>query len=175
MRTARERINKYLQRIKQGEDCLEDFIDYSRGYIQYIAFKYLIDKSLVEDVVFLAYDRILRSIQSFDKSRNGSAWIVKITQNEAYKLNQNETTQEISLEEYKTTCTEDSFSENDLLSKYDIDKAIVQLEKQERAIIEYKIFMGMTFREIAKQMDLPKSTIAYMFKQTLKKLEKYLE
>ncbi len=154
---------------------MEEFIDYSRGYMQYIAYKYIIDKSLVEDVLFLAYSRILQVIQTFDSSLNGLAWILKITKNEAYKLNQNEITKNISSEEYENTCLDDSFNENDNINKYDIERAIERLDEQERSIIEYKIFMGMTIRETAKQMNMPKSTTAYILKQALIKLEKYLD
>ena len=50
---------------------MNEFIRYSRGYIQYIAYKYLIDKSLVEDAVFLAYYKIVRAVTAFDESKNG--------------------------------------------------------------------------------------------------------
>lgn len=174
MKTTREQINKYLFKLKNGEDCLDEFIDYSRGYMQYIAYKYLIDKSLVEDVIFMAYDRILQAIKTFDKSNNGLAWIVKITQNEAYKLNRDDTTQDVSWEKIKDRDI-GSFNDEDSLNKYDIERAIERLDSQEREIIELKVFTGMTIREIAKQMNIPKSTVSYILKQALKKLEKYLE
>lgn len=174
MKTTRENINKYLFKLKNGEDCLDEFIDYSRGYMQYIAYKYLIDKSLVEDVIFMAYDRILQAIKTFDKSNNGLAWIVKITQNEAYKLNRDDTTQDVSWEKIKDRDI-GSFNDEDSLNKYDIERAIERLDSQEREIIELKVFTGMTIREIAKQMNIPKSTVSYILKQALKKLEKYLE
>ena len=63
-KTTREGINRYLSRLKQGEDCLKKFIDYTRGYLQFIAYEYLKYKSLAEDVIYLAYDKILRSVQS---------------------------------------------------------------------------------------------------------------
>lgn len=174
MRTALEKINEYLSRLKRGEDCLKDFIDYSRGYLRYIAYKYLVDKSLADDVVFLAYDKILCAIQTFDSAKNGQAWIVKITQNEAYKLNRKEVNNDLDLENYKKELCSRSFNENDCLNKFDIERAMTFLDKHERTVIEYKVFMGMTVREIAKQMSIPKSTVAYNLKQALKKLEKYL-
>lgn len=173
MRTTRDNINKYLSRLKNGEDCLKEFIDYSRGYLQYIAYKYLIDKSLVEDVLFLAYDKILQALQTFDNTKNGLAWIVKIAQNEAYKLNRDEAVNEVALEDYHTT-VDNSQVDSERINNYDVEMAIARLSKQERAIIEYKIFMGMTIREIAKLLDIPKSTVAYTLKQALKKLKKYL-
>lgn len=174
MRTTCEQINKYLLKLKNGEDCLDEFIDYSRGYMQYIAYKYLIDKSLIEDVIFMAYHRILQAIKTFDKSNNGLAWIVKITQNEAYKLNRDDTTQDVSLENLVVKGIGSS-NEDDSLNKYDIERAIERLDLQEREIIELKVFCGMTIREIAKQINMPKSTVSYILKQALKKLEKYLE
>lgn len=174
MRTTREQINRFLSSLKNGEDCLKQFIDYSRGYLQYIAYKYLIDKSLVEDVIFLAYDKIIQAVPSFDDTKNGLAWIVKITQNEAYKLNRDETVKDVALEDYKATLASSSQSDAQSINKYDVEKALARLDEQERAIIEYKVYMGMTVREIAKQMNIPKSTVAYTLKQALKKLEKYL-
>lgn len=175
MRTTRAIVNKYLLRLKKGEDCLEEFIDYSCGYLQYIAYKYLIDKSLVDDVIFLAYDRILQAIKTFDNSKNGLAWIVKITQNEAYRLNRDDVNQIDEWVEFKNEGTGGSFNEDDALKRYDIEKAIGNLDEQERLIIEYKIFMGMTVREIANLMCIPKSNVSFIFKRALKKLEKYLE
>lgn len=174
MRTTREQVNKYLAKLKNGEDCLKDFIDYSRGYLQYIAYKYLIDKSLIEDVVFLAYDKILNAVKTFDDTKNGLAWIVKIAQNEAYKLNRDETVNDVALEDYKTALNAQPSDESDSINTYDVERAMAHLDEQERSIIEYKIFMGMTVREIAVQMDIPKSTIAYTLKQALKKLKIYL-
>lgn len=160
--------------MKNGENCLVEFIDYSRGYMQYIAYKYLIDKSLIEDVIFMAYHRILQAINTFDKSNNGLAWIVKITQNEAYKLNRDDTTQDVSWEKLVVNDIGSS-NEDDSLNKYDIERAIERLDLQEQEIIELKVFSGMTIREIAKQINIPKSTVSYILKQALKKLEKYLE
>ncbi|MCM1367844.1 MAG: sigma-70 family RNA polymerase sigma factor [Roseburia sp.] len=177
MKTTREQINRYLFELMNGEDCLEEFIDYSRGYMQYIAYKYLADKSLVEDVVFSAYDRILSAVHSFDSSKNGLAWIVKITQNEAYRLNRNavEVAAEAAADENKYADSGGPSFDDGILDKYDVEQAIAKLDAQEREIIESKIFMGMTVREIAKQTGMPKSSVAYVLKRALKKLEKYLE
>lgn len=174
MRTTREQVNKYLVRLKNGEDCLKEFIDYSRGYLQYIAYKYLIDKSLVEDVIFLAYDKILHALPTFDDTKNGLAWIVTITHNEAFKLNRDQTFNDAALDDYKSMLVSGSSYDSDSINKYDVERAIAHLDEQERTIVEYKIYMGMTVREIAKQTDTPKSTIAYVLKQALKKLEKHL-
>ena len=173
MRTSREQIDEYLSKLQRGEDCLKEFIDYTRGYLRYIAYKYLIDKSLTDDVIFLSYDKILRAVQSFDKTKNGQAWIVKITQNEAYKFNR-EGSRDVALDEYTADLSNNSPSENDNINKYDIERAMARLDEQESSIVERKIFMGMTVREIAKEMNIPKSTVAYIFKQALKKIEKYL-
>lgn len=175
MRTTRDNINKYLGRLQNGEDCLEAFIDYSFGYLKYIAYKYLKDKSLVEDVVFLSYAKIIDALQIFDKTQNGLAWIVKITQNEAYKLNRDETFWDVSLEEYKDMLTYNSHEETACVNTYDLERAMSHLSERERTVVEYKVFMGMTVREIAKLMELPKSTVFRLNKQALKTLEKFLK
>lgn len=174
MRTTREQVNTYLARLRDGKDCLEQFIDYSRGYLRYIAYKYLIDKSLVEDAIFLAYDRILRAVHGFDDSKNGLAWIVSITQNEALKLNSDRYYSTLSLEYYKAELTDASSPETACIENYDVERAMERLGEQERTVVEYKVYLGMTVREIAAEMDIPKSTVAYMLKNALKKLEEFL-
>ena len=173
MRTSREKVDEYLSKLQRGEDCIKQFIDYTRGYLRYIAYKYLIDKSLVDDVIFLSYDKILRAVNDFDKTKNGQAWIVKITQNEAYKLNR-DGGRDASLDEYNADIRDNSFSENDTINKYDIERAMARLDERESEIVERKIYMGMTVREIAAEMNIPKSTVSYILKQALKKIEKYL-
>lgn len=174
MKTTRDNINNYLSRLKKGEDCLEEFIDYSCGYLKYIAYKYLADKSLIDDVIFLSYDKILHALPTFDDTKNGLAWIVTITKNEAYKLNRDEIYRDLSLEEYKNIITYNSHEETACVDIYDIERAMSYLNEQERTIVEYSVYMDMTVREIAKQMDIPKSTVAYTLKQALKKLKKHL-
>jgi len=173
MKTTRENINKYLTRLKNGENCLVEFIDYSRGYIKYIAFKYLMDKSLTEDVIYSVYDKILSNIQAFDKDKNGMAWIAKITQNEAYFVNNTEKNQkgDINEQDVKEPI---EFDEDQRLLSYTVERAMGQLEKLEREIVEYNIFMGLTIREISKIINMPKSTVSYKLKQALKKLEEIL-
>lgn len=175
MRTTRVNINKYLSRLKKGEDCLKEFIDYSCGYLQYIAYKYLIDKSLTEDVIFLSYAKIMDALRTFDDTKNGLAWIVKITQNEAYKLNRDETFWDVSLEEYKNMLTDNSHNETACVNTYDLERAMAHLSERERKIIEYRMFMGMTVREISERMNIPKSTVFRMNKHAMKRLGKYLK
>ncbi len=173
MRTTRDKINKYLSKLKNGEDCLIEFIDYSRGYIKYIAFKYLLDKSLIEDVIFSVYDKILHNIQSFDKSKNGLAWIVKITQNETYFVNNSELTQKGSIGT-RNTNEQVEFDEDRRLLSFSVERAMDKLDESEREIVEYNIFMGLTIREIAKILNIPKSTVAYKLKTALNKLKGFL-
>ncbi len=173
MKTTRENINKYLTRLKNGENCLVEFIDYSRGYIKYIAFKYLIDKSLTEDVIYSVYDKILNNIQAFDKDKNGMAWIAKITQNEAYFVNNTEKNQKSDINEQDIK-EPIEFDEDQRLLSYTVERAMGKLDKLEREIVEYNIFMGLTVREIAKITNMPKSTVAYKLKQALKNLEEIL-
>ena len=154
---------------------MQDFIVYSRGYIQYIAYKYLLDKSLVDDVVFSVYAIILRIISSFDSDQNGLAWMVKITQNEAYKLNRGYREQAAFTEQNVNAGEACASHENKAIYKYDLDRALERLDERERNVIYYRIFLDMTVREIAAQTDMPKSTVAHILKQALKKLEKYLE
>ncbi len=171
---TRDNINRMLSRLQNGEDCLIEFIDYSCGYIKYIAYNYLSDKSFVEDVVFLTYHKILQAIKVFDNSKNGLAWIRKITKNEALRINRDEVITDADLETYKYNLKDVLFTENERLIKFDVERAMDKLDEQERFVIKYKIIVGMTVREIAKKLNKPKSTVADILKHALNKLKKEL-
>lgn len=149
-----------------------EFIDYSRGYIKYIAFKYLTDKSLIDDVIYSTYNKILHNIQSFDKSKNGLAWMAKTAQNEAFAINNAETKQKnISAQNINEL---EVFDEDQRLISFMVERAMGMLEEDEREIVEYNIFMGLTIREISKIKGMPKSTVAYKLKQALSRLKDFL-
>ena len=131
------------------------------------------DKTLIDDVIYSAYDKILHNIQLFDKSKNGLAWIVKITQNEAYFFNIKEKNQKGEVIIRKSD-EQAEYEEDQRLLSFTVERAMNRLEKSERELIEYNVFMGLTVREIAKATGIPKSTVDYKLKQAFKKLKKFL-
>lgn len=170
MRTEEE-INKYLKRLKNGERCFDEFFYAISGHIKLIAYKYLVDKSYVNDVVMNTFCKILDNIQSYDEVRNGKAWIYRIAQNEAYSINNRERKHShASLDEVseEIACTVDDSKRLEFI--VDFQNALSKLEEIDMEIVELRIFEGMTFEEIASKLNMYVGTVYKRFKRSVKRI-----
>lgn len=159
----RRRINEYLRRIKAGENVFDEFYRYTYLGLEYIAHMYLRNKSYVDDVVLTAYAHVAERIHQFKDTQNGYAWLFKITQNEALKINR-DVVDDVSLIE-----TRGGVDYNEKrLEKMDMYTALARLGELERRIIDMHIFNDKTFPDIAEELDMPLSTVHYHYKSALK-------
>ncbi|MBD5131274.1 MAG: sigma-70 family RNA polymerase sigma factor [Clostridiales bacterium] len=164
-------INEYLKRLKNGERCLEEFFYAVSGYINLIAYKYLVDKSFVHDVVSSTFYKIFDNIQSFDELQNGKAWISKIAQNEAYTINTRERKHSyVPLDEVseEIACTTDDTKKLEFAAAF--QKALSKLDEKDREIVELRIYEDMTFEEIANRLNMYVGTVHKRFKRSVKKI-----
>ncbi|MDE7164706.1 MAG: sigma-70 family RNA polymerase sigma factor [Clostridiales bacterium] len=164
-------INEYLIRLRNGEPCLEEFFRATSGYIKVIAYKYLIDKSFVNDVVTITFYKIFDNIHRFDERQNGKSWISKIAQNEAYTINNrekkynHESLDEISEE---IACALDYPSRVEFVAA--LQNALTKLGETNRIIVEQRIIEGKTFKEIAEMLGMYVGTVYKRFKKSVKKI-----
>lgn len=173
--SSKDDIYEYLKRLKNGERCLDEFFYAVSGFMRYIAYKYLVDKSFAHDVVTNAFYKVIDNIGKFDDSHNGMAWICKITQNEAYAINNRERRYAyVSLDDVKeeVACTVDE-TEN-LEFSAALDKALSKLPEQDRKMVEMRVVFSMTYQEIATTFGMHVSTAYKRVQSALKIVRKDL-
>ena len=166
-------INEYLKRLKSGEPCLEQFFYAASGHIKFIAYKYLIDKSFLNDVVMNTFCKIIDNIEGFDENQNGKAWISKIAQNEAYTINNRERKHDhVSLDEIseEIACTSDDSVRVELTA--DLYKALDKLDERDREIFELRVFEDRTFEYIARKLDMYVGTVYKRYTKSIKIINK---
>lgn len=164
-------INEYLIRLKNGEKCLDDFFCAASGYIKIIAYKYLIDKSFVNDVVTTTFFKIFDNIQTFDELQNGKAWVSKIAQNEAYTINNRERKHcHASLDEVseEIACTTDDSNSLEFVAA--LQNALNKLEETDREIVELRVFEDLTYEEIAQKLNMYVGTVYKRFKRSVEEI-----
>ena len=164
-------INEYLKRMKNGEPCLEEFFQTISGYIKFVAYRYLIDKSFVSDVVMNTFCKIVDNIDTFDELQSGKAWISKIAQNEAYTINIRERKHyHVALEEIseEIACTNDGTQSLEFVAA--LENALTKLDETDRIIVESRIFEDMTFIEIADKLNMYVGTVHKKFTRSVKKI-----
>ncbi|MDE5592640.1 MAG: sigma-70 family RNA polymerase sigma factor [Clostridiales bacterium] len=160
-----------MKRLKHGEGRLEELFSAASGYVKYVAYHYLVDKTFVEDVVNSTFFRVFDNIQTFDETQSGKAWISKIAQNEAYTINNRERKHnhapldEISEE---VACTTDDSQKLELVAAF--EKSLSELNAQDREIFELRFYQDMTFAAIGKRLNMYVGTVQKKFVRSAKKI-----
>lgn len=166
-------ITEYLIRLKNGERCLEKFFRAASGYIKFVAYYYLVDKSFVDDVVNSTLYKIFDNIQTFDEKQSGKAWISKIAQNEAYTINNRERKHNhSSLDEVceEVVCTTDDSKKLEFMAA--LENSLSELDETDRAIVIFRIIEDLTFEEIASRLNMYVGTVYKRFIRSAKKINK---
>ena len=164
-------INKYLKRLKDGKGCPEDFVDAATGYVKFVAYHYLVNKTFVDDVVNSTFFKVFENIETFKENQSGKAWISKIAQNEAYTINNRERKHvytpldEISEE---IACTTDDLQKLELAAAF--EKSLSELDALDREIFELRYYQDLTFAEIADRLDMYVGTVHKKFIRSAKKI-----
>ena len=165
-------INNYLERLKNGDKCFDEFYKSVSWCVTYIANRYLADKSFVEDVVINTFDRIANNIGSFNVGGNGYAWVCKIAQNESLNINRRESRPEVTLNslEQAAVAQPDISPEESL----DLVRAIDELDKDAKALFESRFLHGKYIAEIAEEFHISVGTVNNRLNKIYKTLYKKL-
>ena len=162
-------IDKYLKRLKKGEQCFDEFFRAYAGKIKFIAYSYLIDKFYIDDVVMNTFCRILKSIQHYREEANGMAWVCRIAQNEAYRINNSERRfAYVSIDAIGDHAgyAKDTTGLSELMA--DLDRALNTLEGKEKQIATMRILDGLNYPEIAEELDMYVGTVYKCYQRALK-------
>lgn len=170
----REQTNEYLTKLKSGDrSCFTEFFRFASGYVEYMAKKYLNDKTFVDDVVVSTFHKVLLCIHNFKEEENGFAWMCKIAQNESFRVNMRERryTSEKAVE---VLSTETYPNDDDDVDSVDIYYAMQTLSDIEQRIVEMRVFDDAKFEDIVAATGIPLTTVHRWYNNALKKLLKKL-
>ena len=163
-----ELINDYLERIKNGDKCFDEFFKRISWCVEYIAKKYLADKSFVDDVVINTFDRIAKNIGSFDANGNGYAWICKIAQNESFNINRRENRPEVTLTSLEQAAAKQSGVSPE--ESYDLVRAVDELDESDRRLFDGRFLLGKGVAEIADELRVSVGTVTNRLNRIYKTL-----
>ncbi len=169
-----KKVNKCIYRIALfDEKALDELYAITKESMWFVARKYLVDKSKIDDVLNEAYLNIYRKASSFDSSQNGINWMYSIVKNAA--LNQNRTDKRFDSEEFpeETDLTTDDNLEQNLVIRLLIEEALKILSDKEKEIIELSFWEQKTLKEIAQHLNMPISSVHYAYKNALKKIKNW--
>ena len=165
-------LDQLMKKLADGElEAFEDVYAKTQKTVFYIALSILKERSLAEDVMQSTYLSLLRNASQYRRGTNASAWIAKITRNEALKVlkkrgRERYVDETQNLELFGTGQTDDY----ELL----IDLARRLLPEEEFAILMLVTAAGYKRREIAGMLEIPLPTVTWKYKCALEKLREAL-
>lgn len=164
-------INFLLQRIAQcDEQALISLYEKIGSRILSVVKGIVKDHILAEDVIQETMIKIVKNASSFKKYDNGYGWICTIARNESYNLLRTRKI-EYDIDNFYNIS---DFSLNISSIKIDVNIAMDKLDPADRKLIWMKYMLGMTVREIAKEVKESKSNIAIKIIKAEKELKKLL-
>ncbi len=166
------KINKYLLSIKKGrEDGLTKLFKYTFSNLFCVASMYLINKNDADDVLNQAYENAVKYIDTFDGEKNGYNWLFTIVKNCAKEFNEREKRRlEIACD-----IDEEVAEEFTALEHIIVEEAITKLDNEEKKLL-YRIYWeGRSVKEVAQELDAPKTTIYSRLKSIYKKIREFYE
>ena len=127
------------------------------------------DDDLIEDLMQETYIKAIDNLESYKFGTNFKAWISSIARN-------------LSLNEYNKRkkmilIDEDNyeFKSNDENSLINKSLNLLKTDSNLREVFVYRIIFNLTFRDISKIMNLPKSTIHDTYKKAISIIKENLE
>jgi RNA polymerase sigma-70 factor, ECF subfamily len=189
--TIRSRKNGYLQRvtfetsddavlvarINEGdESALEAIYRMYGGAVAVVARKVLRDEALAEDVVQDVFVSFWRSPDRFDVNRGSlRSYLLTIAHRRAVDIVRSE---EARSRREETTSPPDSIDlEDEVWARSQgemVRAAVASLSQDERKAISLAYFAGLTYVEVARQLDEPEGTVKGRIRTGMRKLSETL-
>lgn len=171
----RQRINQSIVQISQGDaSSLEVLSRLVSGRMYSVAFSFVRNRSLAEDVVQDSFMTIVKNSSRFSPGSNGYAWICKIVQNTALNALRRE-------KRFRAENIDDFFNIADCFDLAEHSSAAVTLQQAvsvlngfERLVIYQKYFMDFTVRDIARSVGKSKSSVQRTLSAAEEKMHRFL-
>lgn len=157
---------------KSNEDCIERII--LENYNQYyrLAYSYVHNEADAFDIVQNGACKALQNAHSLREKRYAETWVYRIMLNECFRNFKRATS--ISYEAMLEQAGNNIGSTEDHYSNIDLQKALEQLENEDKAIVIMKYFEEKKLDEIAEILEQNVSTVKSKLYRSMKKLQQIL-
>lgn len=166
-------IDCYIYRVSlKDKEAFRELYEMTKSAVYGLALSYLRNTDDAEDILHDVFVKIYENAASYQSNGKPLAWILTITKNMCL----------MKLRNQKNIMDIDEFSEmlsdNDKVTVEDkmiLDMIFKNVPVEERNILVLHVVAGYKFREIAKQLNMPLSTVLAKYRRTIKKIKKLYE
>ncbi len=153
------RVNKLeglIERLQSGDDsALEPFIEATRDFAYRLAYSFLRDRHLSEDVLQESYLVVYRKISGLRREQAFRTWFARIISNRCRRLLREKPSE--PLEAAPPPVSADPADQ--ISDRIRVERVMASLNEQDRIILNLREWMQLTYEEIAELLDLPLGTV----------------
>ncbi len=167
--TIMSSLERNIQRLQRTNTGLDEIYREMEKAVFLVAYSYLKDKYLAEDVRQEVFVKVAQNISGYRKGTNAKAWILTIAKNLSLNLLKKrrecfvDFTENESL--YGTYSVEDRGGDNLIERARDI------LSQEQFEIVYLVVVAGYKRREIAEYLQMPIGTVTWKYNESLKLLK----
>lgn len=168
-----------IEKLRQGdkEAFNEIFLIYSPKTLN-LSYRYLLCREDAEEIMQDVFVKLWNIRKTIDPSRNFDNLIFTITKNTIFDRIKRYSTEKKHLELYfRQTALESNETENEILHAdlvKILEDALTSLPPKRRSIFEMNRLQGMTYREIAKKLNLSSTMVEKQMSKALRAVKEKL-
>lgn len=168
--------DKLMARIaKYDVDAFEELYNQSSGAVYGLAMSIVANTQDADDVVQDTYITIYNKIDQYQPNGKAMAWIFTIARNTALMvIRQRKKHQHINLDDVYDVGVESTI-EDDVYNEDLVEILLDELKEDERQIVVMHAMSNIKHKDIAKQLDIPLSTVLSKYRRSMQKLKKVME
>lgn len=173
--TDGELVSKIANRDRQAFDL---FYDRYSQIIFNLCVRILRDAAEAEDVLQEIFVQVWREAERFDSARaSAKTWLFTIARSRALDRYRSRKTVRQRIDDdaegdLSSVAVQEDFQHSSLMQQY-VEKALQQLSKEQKTVLEMSYYEGMTQEEIAEKLGEPLGTIKSRIRAALMKLRSY--
>ncbi len=164
-----QELHTLFEKLKEEDKtAYEELYEKYSSLVYQIAFSILKNKENAEDIMQNVFIKIGNLSKEKLPSNYEPSWLYSVTKNEAISyLRKNKDT--LQIDEIEERGKEDIIEE--VVGKNTYQNIISSLEQKEKQIISLKVEIGLSFKEIAKLLNMPIGTVQWKYYKSLHSLK----
>ena len=163
-----QELHTLFEKLKEDKTAYEELYQKYSSLVYQIAFSILKNKENAEDIMQNVFIKIGNLSKEKLPSNYEASWLYSVTKNEAISyLRKNKDT--LQIDEIEEKGKEDTIEE--VVGKNTYQNIISSLEQKEKQIISLKVEIGLSFKEIAKLLNMPIGTVQWKYYKSLHSLK----
>lgn len=166
-------FDQCMRRIQKGDKTgLREIYEAYISYIYAVILGIVKNRENAEDLTAEFFIRLWHTADSYKPGSGHRTWLTTIARNMAIDFMRKSQKEQLVDEIRETDGDVQNSAESDVVSRLSFKETVEKLPEAERQIVTMKIAGQMTFKEIAKVLNLPMGTVTWKYQNSMEKLRR---